>query len=60
MNINQKIRNKRKLVEEIRGKPTKYPIRLMLTSLDYKTWYKIKVEVLPFDQNDEINANYLI
>ena len=32
------------LVEKIRGIPTKCPIRLLLTSLDYKTWYQIKVE----------------
>ena len=52
MNINLNVRNKTKLVEKIRGIPTKCPIRLLLTSLDNKTWYQINVETLPFDQND--------
>ena len=52
MNINVKVRNKTKLVENLGGIPTKCPIRLLLTSLDYKTWYQINVETLSFDQND--------
>ena len=52
MNINVNVRNKTKLVEKLRGIPTKCPIRLLLTSLDYEIWYQLKVETLPFDQND--------
>ena len=37
------------MVEKLRGIPTKCPICLLRTSLDYKTWYQIKVETLPFD-----------
>ena len=49
MNINVNVRNKTKLDEKLRGIPTKCPIRLLRTSLDYKIWYQIKVETLPFD-----------
>ena len=52
MNINVNVRNKTKLVEKLRGIPTKCPILLLLTSLDYKIWHQVKVETLPFDQND--------
>ena len=52
MNINVNVRNKSILVDKLRGLPTKCPIRLLLTSLDDKTWYQIKVETLPFDKND--------
>ena len=48
------VRNRTKLVEKLRGIPTKCPIHMLLTSLDYKTWYQINVEILPFDQNDYI------
>ena len=54
MNINLNVRNKTKLVEKLRGIPTKCPIRLLLTSLDNNTWYQINVETLPFDQNNSI------
>ena len=54
MNINENVSNKTKLVEKLRGIPTKCPIRLLRTSLDYKTWYQIKVETLPLDLNDQI------
>ena len=59
MNINVNVRNKTKLVEKLRrggggGVPTKCSIRLLVTSLDYKTWYQINVETLPFDQNDQV------
>ena len=43
MNINVKLENKRKLVENEGDMPTKYPIRLLFIRLDYKTWYQIKV-----------------
>ena len=53
MNINESIRDKRKLVEKLRWYiPLKLPIYLLLTIVDYKTWYQIKVEALYFDQND--------
>ena len=52
MNINVSIRNKRKLVEKLGGIPSKLPIYLLLTIVDNKTWYQIKVEALYFDQND--------
>ena len=52
MNINVSIRNKRKLVEKLRWYTFKIPIYLLLTIIDYKTWYQIKVEVLYFVQND--------
>ena len=54
MNINLNVRIKTKLVEKLRGIPTKCPIRLLLTSLDNNTWYQINVETLPFDQNNSI------
>ena len=59
MNINVKIRNKRKLVGNEGGIPTKCPIRLLSIRLDYKTWNQIKVETLPFNQIIKY-ANYLI
>ena len=52
MNINESIKDKRKLVEKLGGKPSKLPLYLLLTIVDYKTWYQIKVEALYFDQND--------
>ena len=52
MNINVNVRNKTKLVEKLGGIPTKCPISLLLTSLDYKTEYQIKVQTLSFDHND--------
>ena len=51
MNINANVRNKTKLEEKKGGIPTKFPIRLLLTSLEYTTWYQIKVETLSFDHN---------
>ena len=52
MNINVNVRNKKILVEKLRG----YTYKVSYTSadyyLDYKTWYQINVEPLPFDQND--------
>ena len=53
MNINVKIINKRALVANLGGIPTKCPICLLFIRLDYKTWYKIKVETLSFNQNYE-------
>ena len=50
MNIVVNVRNKTILVEKLWSIPTKCPMRLLLTSLDYKTWYQIKVETLPFDK----------
>ena len=47
MNINENIRNKRKLVEKLR-----LPLHQLLTKLSYKIWYPIKVETKPFDKND--------
>ena len=47
MKINESIRDKRK-----GGILSKLPIYLLLTIVDYKTWYQIKAEALYFDQND--------
>ena len=52
MNINVNVRNKKKLVGKLKGIPTKCPICLLRTRIDYKTWYQIKVETLPFGLND--------
>ena len=49
MNINENIRNKRKLVKTLRGIPTKLPLHQLLNKLSYKIWYPIKVETKPFD-----------
>ena len=49
MNINENIRNKRKMVEKLRRIPTKLPLQQLLTILSYKIWYPIKVETKPFD-----------
>ena len=43
--------NKGKLVENEGGIPTKCPICLLFIRLDYKIWYQIKVETLPFNHN---------
>ena len=51
MNINVKSINKGKLVKNEGGIPTKCAIYLLFIRLDYKIWYQIKVETLPFDQN---------
>ena len=48
MNINVNIRNKTKLVEILRGYTYKYNVFQLLTILDYKNWYPIKVKTLPF------------
>ena len=52
MNINENVRNKRKLVEKLRLYTYKITVCLLLTIIDYKTWYQIQVETLHFDQND--------
>ena len=44
MNINVDIRNKTKLVEILRGIPTKLHVLQLQTILDYKNWYPIAVE----------------
>ena len=49
MNMNENIRNKRKLVEKLRGIPTKLPQHQLLTILSNKIWYPIKVETKQFD-----------
>ena len=49
MNINEIIRNERKLAEELRGIATKLPLHQLLNILSYKIWYPIKVETKPFD-----------
>ena len=51
LNINEKSINKGKLVKNEGGIPTKCPICLLFIRLDYKIWYQIKVETLPFNQN---------
>ena len=43
MNINENIRNKSKLVEKLRGIPTKLPLHQLLTILYYKIWYQINL-----------------
>ena len=60
MNINVNVRNKTILVEKLRGIPTKCPLRLLLSSLDFKTWYQIKVKTLSFDKKMIKSANYFI
>ena len=53
MNINESIRDKRKLVEKLRWYTFKITYISTATAIvDYKTWYQIKAEVLYFDQND--------
>ena len=47
MNINGNARNKKKIGRKIKG----VYLQNVRTSLDYKTWYQIKVETLPFDYN---------
>ena len=59
ININVKARNKRKSVENEGGIPIKCPIHLLFIRLEFKTWYQIKVETLPFYQIIKY-ANYLI
>ena len=54
MNINESIRDKRKLVEKNKVVYLQNYLYLLLTIVDYKTWYQIKVEALYFDQNDSI------
>ena len=54
MNINVKIRNKGKLVENEGGIPTKCHIYLLFIRLNYKIWYQIKVETFPFNPNYQI------
>ena len=52
MNINENIRNERKLTEKLRGISTKLPLHQLLNILSYKIWYPIKVKTKPFDLND--------
>ena len=51
MNINVNVRNKKKIGRKIKGVYLHDVLQVCLlrTSLDYKTWYQIKVETLPFD-----------
>ena len=46
MYINERIRKKRKLVEKLGSIPSKLPVYLLLTIVDYKTSYQIKVDPL--------------
>ena len=48
MNIYESMRNKRKMVEKIRGVHT-LPKCQLLSILDYQTCYQIKVETLHFN-----------
>ena len=41
MNINENIKNERKIVETLRGVLTKLPISQLLTTLKYQSWYYI-------------------
>ena len=43
MNINENIRNERKLAEKLRGISTKLPLHQLLNILSYKIWYPIKL-----------------
>ena len=52
MNINENIQNKRKLVKNFRGIPSKLPLNQLLAILSYKIWYQLKVETTAFDYND--------
>ena len=52
MNINESIRDKRKLVEKLKWYTFKLPIYLLLNIVEYKTWYQIKAGALYFDLND--------
>ena len=49
MNINENIRNERKLAEKLKDRSTKLPLHQLLNILSYKIWYPIKVETKPFD-----------
>ena len=49
MNIYESMRNKRKMVEKIRGVHTTLPKCQLLSILDYQTCYQIKVETLHFN-----------
>ena len=49
MNINENIRNERKLAEKLRGISTKLPLHQLLNILSYKIWYPIKVATKLFD-----------
>ena len=53
MNIYEILRNTSKLVKKLKGYTLKkLPIYLLLTIVDYKPWYQIKVETMRFYQND--------
>ena len=51
MDINELIRNNRNLVVNEGGIPTKSLVCLLLTIVDYKTWYQVKIETMHFDLN---------
>ena len=44
MDINENIRNKRKLVENLRGFTHKITLHQLITIIYYNTWYQIKFE----------------
>ena len=52
MNTYVNIRNKWKLVEKFRWYTYKITCCQLLTILDYKKWYQIKVMIQQFDQKD--------
>ena len=41
MNINENLKNERKIVEKLRDIPIKLPISHLLCVLVYQTWYQI-------------------
>ena len=49
MNIYENMRDKRKMVEQIRRVRTKLPKCQLLTIINYQTCYQIKVETLLFN-----------
>ena len=51
MNINVKIEIRENWQKNEDGIPTKCPICLLFIRLDYKIWYQIEVETLPFNHN---------
>ena len=59
MNIYENMRDKRKMVEQIRRVRTKLPKCQLLTIINYQTCYQIKVETLHFNPI-VLYTNYLI
>ena len=51
MNINVKVKIRENWQKNEGGIPTKCLICLLCIRLDYKIWYQIKFETLPFNQN---------